>query len=121
MADFDKVSCNKYLKNCRLLALLAIFMCSACSQIDEETQAKIDYWDQQASIMTLLGPQKEDVFAWVYAIDSDAKYSGDRLVAKLETLAQAEGPNTSCILLSIRFDEKERVRAHYVTLEKHCD
>jgi hypothetical protein len=121
MVGFDKVSSNKYLKNCRLLALLAIFMCSACSQIDEETQAKIVYWEQQASIMTLLGPQKEDVFAWVYAIDSDAKYSGDRLVAKLETLTQVEDPNTSCILLSIRFDEKERVRAHYVTFEKHCD
>jgi hypothetical protein len=121
MSYSDKLPFNKYLKKGTWLALLAIFICSACSQIDEETQAKIDYWDQQANIMTLLGPQKEDVFAWVYAIDSDAKYSGDSLVAKLETLPQAKESTTSCILLSIRFDEKERVRAHYVTLEKHCD
>jgi hypothetical protein len=95
-------------------------MCSACSQIDEETQAKVDYWDQQANIMTLLGPQKEEVFAWVYAIDPDAKYSGDRLLAKLESLGQEGDAKGACIMLSIKFDERERVRQHDVSFEKRC-
>ncbi|WP_340678836.1 hypothetical protein [Paraglaciecola sp.] len=121
MSDNGKLPLKKYLKNYRWLMILAIFMSNACSQIDEETQAKIDYWDKQADIMILQGPQKGKVFAWVYAIDPDAKYSGDSLIVKLETLNQAEAPSLSCIILSIGFDERERVKAHKVTLEKQCN
>ncbi|KXI29879.1 hypothetical protein [Paraglaciecola hydrolytica] len=110
------------LNNRHWMSLLVLLFCSACSQIDAETQAKIDYWDQQANIMTLLGPQKEEVFAWVYAIDPDANYSGTSLIAKLETLSNKDAPDDKrCIILSIKFGERERVVQHRVSLKKRCD
>ena len=121
MQACDKHPLFIYFKNCRLLTMLFILMLSACSQVDEKTQAKIDYWDKQASIMTLLGPQKEEVFAWVYAIDPDAIYLGDKLLAKLETVNQSSDPKPACIMLSIKFDERERVKGHKVTFEQDCD
>lgn len=120
MPHSTKQLLTKITNNSRTLILSSLLMCTACSQIDEETQAKIDYWDQQANIMTLLGPQKEEVFAWVYAIDPDAKYSGDRLLAKLESLGQEGDAKGACIMLSIKFDERERVRQHDVSFEKRC-
>ena len=104
-----------------LLLVLALMWVVGCSKVDEETQAKLDYWKQQASIMTLLGPQKEEVFAWVFAIDPHARYSGENLSATLEKVDRASSPDTPlCISLSIDFDERERVKSHKVWLDKNC-
>lgn len=104
-----------------LFVLLSLPGLAGCSKVDEQTLAKIDYWEQQTNIMTLLGPQKEEVFAWVYAIDPHARYSGENLTATLETIMTSHSAKSpQCIMLSIDFDERERVRKHRVWLEKGC-
>ena len=103
------------------LFVIVLMWAVGCSKMDEQTQAKIDYWKQQASMMTLLGPQKEEVFAWVFAIDPHARYSGENLTATLEKIDRASSADKPlCITLSIDFDERERVKKHKVWLDKSC-
>lgn len=121
MSDNKIIDVIKPLISSHLLFVIAIFYLLGCSKVDEQTQAKIDYWKQQTNIMTLLGPQKEEVFAWVYAIDPHARYSGENLTATLEKITGSNPSQAAlCITLSIDFDERERVRKHKVWLDKRC-
>lgn len=95
-----------------LLVSLICLVVGACQPISEETKAKIHYWNKQVEIMLLVGPQKEHVFAWVYAIDPNAKYSGDNLVANVETIKTEE--EVFCIVLNIEFDQADKARKHTV-------
>ena len=104
-----------------LIAMLLIILQQACSRLDEATEAKIEYWDQQAQMMILAGPQKGKVFAWVYAIDPNASYSGDQLVANLETITNAHSTERHCIVLKVKFDTNERVRDHRVSYSQSCE
>tara|TARA_R110002167_G_scaffold10977_5_gene49145 strand:+ start:12428 stop:12787 length:360 start_codon:yes stop_codon:yes gene_type:complete len=105
------------LKN--LSVFILSFLLFACSKIDQQTAEKIEYWDKQAEIMTLIGPDKSSVFEWVYAIDKNAVYKGESLHAILETLHTSATPKR-CIKLTIKFDERERVREHIVFLDEKC-
>jgi hypothetical protein len=106
------------LKNLSITVLS--FLVLSCGKIDQQTAEKIEYWDKQAEIMTLIGPDKSSVFEWVYAIDKNAVYKGESLHAILETLHTTTAPKR-CIKLTIKFDERERVREHIVFLDKQCD
>jgi hypothetical protein len=102
-----------------LSPIVLSFLLFSCNKIDQQTTEKIDYWDKQAEIMTLIGPDKSSVFEWVYAIDKNAVYKGESLHAILETLHTSATPKR-CIKLTIKFDERERVREHIVFLDEQC-
>lgn len=101
------------------LAALFILTAFSCSETDKFTLERLNYWDKQAEIMTLLGPEKASVFEWVYALDKNAVYTGDELFAVVEKLGKHSKTN-GCIKLSIEFDERERVSRHEVYLEDQC-
>jgi hypothetical protein len=113
---------NPYIAKCvSRNSLYIIFSLSvfSCNKYDQETTEKLTYWDKQAEIMTLVGRDKSSVFGWVYAIDKNAIYKGDSLVAIVERLQSQAAPNR-CIKLTIKFDERERVSEHIVSLVDKC-
>lgn len=109
---------NKLTMRSFYFIVLTLFILS-CSRADPKTLEKLEYWDKQAEIMTLIGPDKTSVFGWVYALDKHAVYKGDSLHAVVEKLPTESKPNR-CIKLTIKFDERERVREHIVALENKC-
>jgi hypothetical protein len=100
------------------IALIMIFagLANGCSRMDEETEAKVEYWQKQTNMMILNGPEKSRVFAWVYGLDNNAKYSGDSLHAIVEELPK----HKACITLTIKFGDDDRVDKHEVDYSNDC-
>ncbi|NCP66020.1 MAG: hypothetical protein GW763_05860 [Paraglaciecola sp.] len=103
------------LVNPALMIMLA-GLASGCSRMDAETEVKVDYWQKQTNMMILNGPEKSRVFAWVYGLDNNAKYSGDSLHAIIEDLPNHQ----ACITLTIKFGEDDRVDKHEVEYSSEC-
>ncbi|MDP5031155.1 MAG: hypothetical protein NWQ54_14625 [Paraglaciecola sp.] len=109
----------KYFSFPTLIIFSGILSVFSCTKTDQHTIERINYWDKQAEIMILVGPDKTKVFEWVYALDKEATYTGDELHANVEKLLP-DNQRPQCIRLSIEFDENDRVKDHVVTLVKDC-
>lgn len=110
----------KYVENFKFLLCLFFVpqLLISCSQLDEKTDSKVEYWNQQVDAMLLNGPKKSHVFEWVFALDRNAIYSGDSLIANLERVDKNNN-EPYCIVLEIEFDEKEeKAKSHEIEYKK---